>query len=237
MTSNKTADFKSSLQFDFLDTPTNKVLGAENYGDFQKRLRESNCQRCPELLEGRTHIVVDRGNPAAQIVAIGEAPGENEDEQGKAFVGRAGQLLDKIMESVGINTNKDMLIVNVVKCRPPANRPPKPQEAVSCLPYLHWQLKKVNPKLIILLGATAAKHLVPNIKEGGMRERVGQFFDSADFPGVKFLILYHPAYLLRDPRKKVEMWEHVKLLRKWLDETKTAAIPGAACLAGRQAGE
>jgi len=207
-----------SIQFEFFDSGSNDLLAASDYLDFKTKLKESNCQRCSELSESRTNIVVDRGNPEAPIVAIGEAPGENEDAQGLAFVGRAGQLLDKIMESVRLDTNKDMLILNVVKCRPPANRPPKPQEAANCLPYLKWQLKKVRPKLIVLLGATAAKHFVPEFKEAGMRERVGQFFDVADYPGTKFLLLYHPAYLLRDPRKKVEMWDHVKGMKKWLDE-------------------
>ncbi len=215
---NKNDKTTNTIQYDFFDAGGNDILSSRHYEDFRSQLKESNCQKCAELSESRTHIVVDRGNPQSSIVAIGEAPGENEDQKGQAFVGRAGQLLDQIMQSVGLDTNKDMLIINVVKCRPPANRPPKPIEATNCLPFLHWQIQHVKPKIIVLLGATAAKHLVPDFKDVGMRDRVGQFFDVAEFPGIKFLVLYHPAYLLRDPRKKVEMWAHVKLLREWLDK-------------------
>ncbi len=169
--------------------------------------------------------MVDRGNPQAPIVAIGEAPGENEDLQGKAFVGRAGQLLDKIMQSIGVDTNKDMLILNVVKCRPPENRAPKPQEVENCFPFLEWQLGFVKPKLILLLGATAAKHLIPDQRDTNMKDRVGQFFDLEKVPGVKFMLLYHPAFLLRDPRKKKDMWEHVQILRKFLETAGLCSTP------------
>lgn len=198
------------MQFDLFE--------AQTYEEFKSRLIESNCPKCPELCAARHNIVVDRGNPKTKIVVIGEGPGENEDLQGKAFVGRAGQLLDKIMESIGLDTNKDMLILNVVKCRPPDNRLPKPMEAANCKPYLEWQLRFVKPKVIVLLGATAAKHLMPNQKAGGMKDRVGQFFDLPEHPGVRFLLLYHPAYLLRDPRKKKDMWEHVKKLKDFLSQ-------------------
>jgi len=136
--------------------------------------------------------------------------------QGQAFVGRAGQLLDKIMASIGLDTNQEVLILNIVKCRPPKNRAPKPEEAKNCFGYLQRQLAFVKPRLIILLGATAAKDFIPS--RDGMKERVGQFFDVPEYPGAKFLLLYHPAYLLRDPRKKTDMWEHVKGLRNFLDK-------------------
>ncbi len=210
------------MQFDLFDTQTSQILGAKTYAEFKERLARSGCSKCPELCQSRRTIVVDRGNPQARVVAIGEAPGENEDLQGLAFVGRAGQLLDKIMASIGIDTNKDMLILNVVKCRPPDNRAPKPPEAENCLPYLKWQLDFVKPEVVLLLGATAAKHLMPHQKDVGMRERVGQFFDLPDYPGVKFQLLYHPAYLLRDPSKKQEMWEHMKSLKKLLDSHESA---------------
>lgn len=207
-------------QFDLFEPATNDVLAAKTYEEFRRQLIASHCAKCAELCEGRTNIVVDRGNPKASIVAIGEAPGENEDLQGKAFVGRAGQLLDKIMTSVGLDTNKDMLIINVVKCRPPDNRAPKPQEAMNCFPYLKWQLDFVKPKVVLLLGATAAKHLMPGKADVAMKDRVGQFFDLPDYPGVKFQLLYHPAFLLRDPRKKTDMWAHMKILRDYLDANK-----------------
>jgi len=204
------------MQFDLFEPETKSIVTAKNYQAFKQRLAESNCSKCPELCAARTHIVVDRGNPNTKIVVIGEVPGENEDLQGKAFVGRAGQLLDKIMESIGLDTNKDMLIINVVKCRPPNNRPPTKEEAANCKPYLEQQLKFVQPKVVVLLGATAAKHMIVNDKDSGMKDRVGQFFTSEDYPGIQFLLLYHPAYLLRDPRKKKDMWEHVKKLKDFL---------------------
>ncbi len=191
------------------------IFQAKSYDEFAQRLRESNCPKCPELCAERHTIVVDRGTPSTKIVAIGEGPGENEDLQGKAFVGRGGQLFDKIMASVGIDTNKDMLILNVVKCRPPKNRPPKPQEAANCMPYLRWQLNWVKPRVVILLGATAAKHMMPE-REGPMRDLVGKLFELPDHPGVKFMLLYHPAFLLRDPRKQPETREHVKTLQSYL---------------------
>ncbi len=205
------------MQLDMFDAKTSDIFLAKTYEDFKNGLAASGCSKCPELCASRHNIVVDRGNPKTRIVVIGEAPGENEDLQGKAFVGRAGQLLDKIMASIGLDTNKDMLIVNVVKCRPPDNRAPKPVEAENCKPYLKWQLDFVKPEVVVLLGATAVKHLMPDTKGQGMKDRVGQFFDLPDYPGVKFLLLYHPAYLLRDPRKKPETWEHVKNLKRFLD--------------------
>lgn len=205
--------------------PSKRGLVSRDYASFKAELIESNCSKCAELCAGRHNIVVDRGNPNTKIVIIGEAPGENEDLQGKAFVGRAGQLLDKIMESIGLDTNKDMLIVNVVKCRPPDNRAPKPSEADNCKPYLKWQLDFVKPEVVVLLGATAAKHLMPDQKDKGMKERVGKFFNLPEYPQAKFLLLYHPAYLLRDPRKKIEMWEHVKELKKYLESPKKKEDP------------
>jgi len=206
------------MQFDLFDQVSGEVLKAASYMDFKKRLAASNCDKCPDLCGNRHTIVVDRGNPKSQLVLIGEAPGENEDLQGQAFVGRAGQLLDKMMASVGLDTNKDMLILNVVKCRPPENRAPKPSEAENCFPYLQWQLEEVKPKVIVLLGATAAKHFMKDQKSTNMKDIVGQFFDLAAYPNIKFQLLYHPAYLLRDPRKKPEVWEHLKSLKKYLKD-------------------
>jgi DNA polymerase len=114
----------------------------------------------------------------------------------------------------------------VVKCRPPDNRAPKPSEADNCKPYLKWQLDFVKPEVVVLLGATAVKHLMPENKDKGMKEQVGQFFDLPDYPGVKFLLLYHPAYLLRDPRKKPETWEHVKRLKQFLELKKPDIVRG-----------
>jgi DNA polymerase len=206
------------MPFDLSKSNPKAIFDAKKYDDFAQRLRQSNCSKCPELCADRHTIVVDRGTSTAKLVAIGEGPGENEDLQGKSFVGRAGQLFDKIMASVGIDTNADMLILNVVKCRPPENRAPTPKEAANCFPYLEWQLKWVKPRAVVLLGATAAKHFMPEQKSVAMKDLVGKFFDLPAWPGIAFMLLYHPAYLLRDPRKKPETWEHVKALRAFLQK-------------------
>jgi uracil-DNA glycosylase family 4 len=187
---------------------------ARSYEEFRRWLAASGCALCPELCASRTHIVVDRGNPEAKVVLIGEAPGEKEDLQGQSFVGRSGQLLDKIMASIGVDTNRDTLILNVIKCRPPKNRRPAPEEARNCWPYLKKQLEMVKPRLVVLLGATAAKYFLTETKGAAMKDRVGRFFEAADFPGVEFQLLYHPAFLLRDPRKRADMDQHVQALRK-----------------------
>jgi DNA polymerase len=199
------------------------ILTARRYNEFKTKLASSGCPLCPALCANRHNIVVDRGNPRAEIVIVGEAPGETEDLQGKAFVGRSGQLLDKMLAMVGIDTNHDVLIVNIAKCRPPDNRRPTPVEAQNCRPYLEKQLNFVKPSVVLLLGATAVKHLMPEVKNKNMKDRVGQFSSTKAFPGVSFQLLYHPAYLLRDPRKKADMLEHLKALRAFLDARKKEA--------------
>jgi uracil-DNA glycosylase family 4 len=188
------------------------------YEEFRAKLREYNCERCSALCSGRNSIVVDRGNPDTNLMVIGEAPGEDEDWAGQAFVGRAGQLLDKIFASIGLNTNKDMLIVNMVKCRPPNNRPPTPDEVQNCSNYLNWQINKVNPRFVVLLGATAAKGFLqqPDLL---MKNIVGKPLTVGIYPGKMFMILYHPAFLLRNPNMKSVMWEHVKVLKALLDNS------------------
>ena len=160
---------------------------------------------------------------------IGEAPGAEEDKAGFSFVGRSGKLLDKIMASIGLDTNKDILIANVVKSRPPENRAPQKNEVEACRPYLLKQIELVQPKLFILLGATAFKHVfLPETNFKGMAGAVGTVMqrrllrdiEKKEFPVVQeshpCMILYHPAYLLYDPRKKADMWTHMKLLREYL---------------------
>jgi uracil-DNA glycosylase family 4 len=207
------------MQFDLFDAGSNDIMASTTYAEFKERLAQSNCQRCG-LCAQRTNIVVDRGNPQTAILAIGEGPGENEDLQGAAFVGRAGKLLDQIMMAIQIDTNKDMLIANVVKCRPPENRAPRPPEVASCMPFLKKQIELVKPRVILLLGATALKHIAPakEKEEFSMAEEAGKFFTLSEYPGIQFMVLYHPAYILRDPRKKPDMWRHVKTLRKYLEE-------------------
>jgi DNA polymerase len=205
------------MQLDLFDDGLNHILAAKDYDDFRTRLLESDCSRCP-LCEGRHHVVVDRGNPKASLVIIGEGPGEQEDLQGKAFVGRAGKLLDNIMESIGLSTENDMLILNVIKCRPPDNRVPKAEEAAACIPYLHKQLDLVAPRMIALLGATSLRHMDASRKNFSMSDEVGRFFTLPAYPETEFVVLYHPAALLYNAGLKRDMWAHVKELRKRLDE-------------------
>jgi DNA polymerase len=200
------------MQFDLFDQTANQILEAKTYGDFKRFLAESNCTKC-SLAEGRRHIVVDRGNPNAGVLMIGEAPGENEDIQAKAFVGRAGQLMDEMMKEAGIDTNRDTLIVNVVKCRPPENRAPKQEEVDACFPFLKKQLELVKPSVIVLLGATALKHVIPDKRDFSMEEEAGKAFTHPEFSGIQFFVLYHPAFILRDPRKKPAMHAHLKALK------------------------
>ena len=199
------------MLLDLFDNAHNRILEAREYGSFKEALSASGCARCP-LSRHRTHIVVDRGNPAAKVLFVGEAPGENEDLQGRAFVGRAGRLLDEMLGEIGFDTDRDCLIVNVVKCRPPENRAPLPEEAEACLPFLRRQIELVKPKIIGLLGATALRHLVSDRKKLSMEDQVGKFFEHPQYPGVRLIILYHPAFILRDPRKRPAMQQHLRQL-------------------------
>lgn len=203
------------MQLDLFDQSTNKIFGATTYEEFRKAFEEYGCTKC-RLSKSRTHLVLDRGNPDAKMVLIGEGPGVDEDAQGKAFVGRAGQLMDALFREIGVETNQQMLILNVVKCRPPENRLPLADEAETCLPYLKKQLELVKPKLIVLLGATAVKYVLGRRDIESMESVVGQFFTMPEHPGMTWLILYHPAYILRDPRKQPIFEQHLKSLKAFL---------------------
>src|SRR5438132_13304047 len=159
-----------------------------------------DCTRCP-LHQGRTNIVHTEGNRHARLMFVGEAPGADEDAQARPFVGRAGQLLTRIIEAIGFK-REDVLIGNVNRCRPPGNRPPTPEEASMCKPFLLREIATVQPEVIVVLGNTAMRNLL-DIKQGITRVR-GQF---QDYHGVKVMPTFHPAYLLRDPSKKKETWE------------------------------
>jgi DNA polymerase len=205
-----------AMEFDLFDAGYNDVLAAPTYRDFRQRLTGYNCQKC---LRGkaRSHIVIDRGNPDAKILIVSERPGDNEDVRGEAFVGRSGELLDKIMASIGLDTNRHLLIANVVKCKAELDRAPTAGEVEACLPYLLRQIKLMRPAVILLLGAVALKFLIKGRgDEFSMEKEAGHFFTAPDFPGVQFMVLYHPAFLLRDPTKKAVMWEHIKQLRSLL---------------------
>jgi DNA polymerase len=172
-----------------------------------------DCTRCP-LYQGRTNIVHTEGNRQARLMFVGEAPGADEDAQARPFVGRAGQLLTKIIEAIGFR-REEVLIGNVNRCRPPANRPPTAEEAAMCKPFLLREIAAVQPEVIVVLGNTAMRNLLET-KQGITRVR-GQF---QDYHGVKVMPTFHPAYLLRDPSKKKETWEDLKKVRDYLDSTR-----------------
>lgn len=203
------------MQLDLFDQATSKILDAKDYASFKAALLDSHCDRC-ELSKSRANIVVDRGNPEARIVLIGEAPGENEDREGRAFVGRAGKLLDELMKGIGILTEKDTLIINIAKCRPAGNRAPRPEESQACLPYLRKQIALVSPKAVILLGATALRSLIRGKTSFSMEQEVGRIFRHPEFPSADLMVLYHPAFLLYDPRKISAMKSHLSVLREYL---------------------
>ena len=169
-----------------------------------------DCTRCKLHKQGRKQIVFGVGNPRAELMFIGEGPGADEDQQGEPFVGRAGQLLNKMIEAMGLKRS-DVYIANVVKCRPPGNRTPERDECETCMPFLMRQVEAINPKVIVALGAVAAKNLLQmNASMGEMRSR------SYDFRGAKLFVTYHPAYLLRDPRQKSEAWKDLQQAMKYL---------------------
>jgi DNA polymerase len=168
------------------------------------------CTRCKLHAQGRKQIVFGVGNPKADLMFVGEGPGADEDEQGEPFVGRAGQLLNKMIEAMGIK-REDVYIANVVKCRPPGNRTPERDETETCSPFLFRQIETIKPKAIVALGAVAAKSLL-GINETMMNMR-GQWYD---FRGTKLRVTYHPAFLLRDPRQKGEAWKDLQEVMKYL---------------------
>jgi DNA polymerase len=173
-----------------------------------------DCTRCG-LCEGRTQVVNTFGNHKARLMFVGEAPGADEDAQGRPFVGRAGQLLTKIIEAIGMK-REDVLIGNVNRCRPPGNRQPTLEEAAICRPFLFREIAVVKPEVIVVMGNTAVHNLLET-REGITRIR-GKF---QDFRGIKVMPTFHPAYLLRDPSKKRETWEDLKKVRDYLDSLPT----------------
>lgn len=178
----------------------------------------ATCTRCA-LSRTRTQAVFSDGNPKASIMLIGEGPGQQEDETGVPFVGRAGQLLTQILSAVGIDRKRDIYICNTVKCRPPQNRKPEPEEMSACFPYLEGQIYWVKPKLILLAGATAVQDVLKT-KQGITRIR-GQWFDTPF--GAKAMPIFHPSYLLRNPSKekgtpKWLMWQDIREVRRVMDE-------------------
>jgi DNA polymerase len=181
------------------------------------------CTRC-RLSKGRKNIVFGTGNEHADLMFVGEGPGADEDEQGLPFVGRAGQLLNNMIAAMGLR-REDVYIANVVKCRPPGNRTPERDECETCIPFLMRQIGAIRPKVIVALGATAAKNLLAiNSPMGELRGRWYDFRVNLDSQGrtdpngptVKLAVTYHPAFLLRDPRQKKETWKDLQMVMKYL---------------------
>jgi uracil-DNA glycosylase family 4 len=169
-----------------------------------------DCTRCKLHRLGRTHVVFGVGNPNADLMFVGEAPGYDEDQQGIPFVGRAGQLLTKIIEAIELKRD-DVYIANVIKCRPPENRNPEPDEVATCQPFLFSQIRAIAPKVIVALGSFAAKTLLST--ESPISRLRGRVYD---FEGAKLICTFHPAYLLRSPDRKRDTWEDMKKVRQLL---------------------
>jgi uracil-DNA glycosylase family 4 len=168
------------------------------------------CRKCP-LCETRTHAVPGEGDPAARLMLVGEGPGESEDLSGRPFVGRAGDLLNKMLEAIAI-PRADAFIANVVKCRPPKNRVPLPDEREACRPYLHRQIALVQPRVLLALGGTAAEAMLGVKKSlGGLRLQVHTW------NGIPLIVTYHPAALLRNPDWKRPAWDDLRIVRQLLD--------------------
>ena len=165
-----------------------------------------DCKRC-RLCEGRTKIVFGQGSASAELMFVGEAPGADEDASGLAFVGRAGQLLTDMVEKGMKMSRADVFIANVIKCRPPGNRPPENDEVATCQPFLEAQIKAIQPRAIVALGATAGKFMA---KSGDPISRLRGRFSSWD--GIPVMPTYHPAYLLRNPAAKKDVWADLKLV-------------------------
>lgn len=174
------------------------------------RAHIGDCARCKLHALGRTQVVFGVGNPEADLMFVGEAPGADEDAQGVPFIGRAGQLLTRIIEAIDLK-REDVYIANVIKCRPPQNRNPDPDEVETCEPFLFQQIDLIKPKVIVALGTFAARALLRSIEPiSRLRGRVHEY------RGAKLIPTFHPAYLLRNPSAKREVWEDMKLARKLL---------------------
>jgi len=179
------------------------------------------CQRCKLAKQGRKQIVFGTGDPNAELMFIGEGPGADEDAQGLPFVGRAGQLLNNMIAAMGLK-REQVYIANIVKCRPPGNRTPERDECETCSPFLMRQVSVIRPKVIVALGATAAKHLLG--LNDSMASLRGRFYDFSP-PGTltvgeplecRLAVTYHPAFLLRDPRQKKEAWKDLQMVMQYL---------------------
>jgi len=185
-----------------------QLPAAESPSEVLRLVREDigDCRRC-RLSEKRTHVVFGVGDPRARLMFVGEGPGADEDAKGEPFVGRAGQLLNRIIESIGL-TREQVYIANVVKCRPPENRTPLPDEVATCSPFLRQQIAAIRPRVIVCLGTPAAQTVL------GTRETITRLRGAfRDMDGIQVMPTFHPAYLLRNPAAKREVWEDMKLVK------------------------
>ncbi|HKI26937.1 MAG TPA: uracil-DNA glycosylase [Candidatus Sulfotelmatobacter sp.] len=198
--------------------------GAADPATALKLIREDlgDCTRCKLHQQGRKQIVFGVGNPRAELMFVGEGPGADEDAQGEPFVGRAGQLLNNMIKAMGLQ-REDVYIANVVKCRPPGNRTPERDECETCSPFLMRQIAVIKPKVVVALGAVAAKNLLAI--NAPMSELRGRFYDflpaggrtnDPSWSGARLAVTYHPAFLLRDPRQKGEAWKDLQMVMKYL---------------------
>jgi uracil-DNA glycosylase family 4 len=204
-----------SVQLPAMLDMTSKILDGplktlEEKSDALCQLAETvgGCRRCTELADTRTQTVFGVGNPDARIMFIGEAPGADEDRQGEPFVGRAGKLLNKIIEACKIK-REEIYICNILRCRPPGNRNPQPQEAANCREFLDAQIRVVNPDYIVCWGTVAAQNLLKEKRTIGKLRHVFHQYNDA-----KVLCTYHPSYLLRNPSAKKDVWDDMKILMK-----------------------
>lgn len=198
----------------YVEPPVPTLLGVDGLSDLDtleavaERIRTSHCcGLCP----GRTNAVPGEGNPSAQLMFIGEGPGATEDALGRPFVGQAGKLLDEIIQAIGLR-REDVYITNIVKCRPPQNRKPLPDEIAACMPYLHRQIALIRPKVIVALGGTAGEALLDARKS--LTELRGKVHS---YGGIPIVATYHPAALLRNPNWKKPTWDDVRIARQLLD--------------------
>lgn len=210
-------DLSSIVQLGSIFDKQDDFLAAQSLDDLYRRIH--TCTKCP-LGTMRTTFVFGTGNPSADIVFIGEAPGADEDLKGEPFVGRAGQLLTKILASIRLERS-DVYICNILKCRPPNNRTPDLREIEQCKPYLYKQLSLIDPAFVVALGLTAAETLLG--RKLKMSQVRGKWFD---FYGARLIVTYHPAALLRNPELKRDTWVDIQLLRDAYDEyLRTGLLP------------
>ena len=197
---------------DISQSPASRASDAIDPVRALRLIREDlgDCTRCRLHQQGRKQIVFGVGNPNADLMFIGEAPGADEDEQGEPFVGRAGQLLNNMLRAMGLR-REQVYIANIIKCRPPGNRTPERDECETCSPFLMRQIAVIKPKVIVALGAVAAKTLL--VINASMSDLRGRWYD---FRGTKLAVTYHPAFLLRDPRQKKEAWKDLQMVMKEL---------------------